>query len=184
MKGIVFTTLGSMVEEKFGMEAWNALIEKVNPPNGGAYTAAEYYPDAELLDFVAAASEMTEIPVPALVEAYGQYLFGTFVKKYPVFFEGQTDAKEFLKSVDGYIHVEVRKLYKRTTLPEFQYRDEAENELVMLYRSPRKMCHLSVGLIKGTSEHFNTPIEIAHPKCMHNGDDHCRLELTFGEKAA
>ena len=66
-------------------------------------------------------------------------------------------------------------------LPHMSYEDPAPDQLVILYRSKRKLCRAAEGLIDGVSEHFKTPFKLEHTKCMHRGDDHCRLELTFGE---
>jgi hypothetical protein len=52
MKGIVFTTLNDMVEEKFGLETWEALLDKVHPESKGVYTAGGTYKDAELISYV------------------------------------------------------------------------------------------------------------------------------------
>jgi predicted hydrocarbon binding protein len=86
--------------------------------------------------------------------------------------------KPFLLTLDQVIHVEVRKLYSDAGLPEFKYQDENDNELVMLYRSPRKLCALAEGLMAGAAKHFNSDYQLKHDICMHNGDDHCRFELT------
>ena len=75
MQGIIFNVLGELVEETWGMETWNSLLEKVDPESQGAYTAGMQYPDNELLSLVAELSEVTKTPVPDLVEAFGTYLF-------------------------------------------------------------------------------------------------------------
>ena len=52
----------------------------------------------------------------------------------------------------------------------------------MIYRSQRKLCALAEGLIEGAAEQFGETVTIRHPQCMHRGDEHCRLELTFAKK--
>jgi predicted hydrocarbon binding protein len=176
MKGIVFTLLNEMVEENYGLEAWDQLLQ--NASCDGIYISTETYPDAELMALVGAASEMTNIPANALVKAFGEYMFPSFQEKYPILFKEGMTFKPFLLTVDRVIHVEVRKLYPDAGLPEFKYQDESDNELVMLYRSPRKLCALAEGLIAGAAKHFNADYQLKHDICMHNGDDHCRFELT------
>ena len=178
MKGMVFTMLGEMVEERFGIDTWDDLIEITEPASAGAYVATDVYPDEELLAYVAAMSDRFNVPARDLVYAFGEYLLERFVGVHPEFFEGQT-AKSFLMSVHDVIHVEVRKLHPDVVLPEFDYEDDVDDALVMLYRSPRKLCALAEGLIAGAGKHFGESIECAHSACMHNGSDHCRLELSF-----
>ncbi len=177
MKGIVFNLLNTMVEEQFGFEAWDAVLDKAG--SDGIFVATETYEDEALLGLVAAASELTEIPAADLVRAFGRYMIPAFAEHYSVFFEGHTDLREFLLTVDGVIHVEVRKLYPEAGLPEFNYDASDTSKLTMLYKSPRKLCALAEGLIQGSAEHFKQSCQINHEVCMHKGNDHCALELDF-----
>lgn len=178
MKGMVFTMLGEMVEERFGIDTWDDLIDITDPASGGAYVATDVYPDEELLAYVTAMSERFDIPAKDLVFAFGEYLLARFVGIHPEFFDGHI-AKSFLKSVHDVIHVEVRKLHPDVVLPHFDYEDDVDNELVMLYRSPRKLCALAEGLISGAAKHFDERIDCVHDICMHTGSECCRLELKF-----
>ena len=114
-----------------------------------------------------------------LVRALGRYMTPRFAENYGVFFEGHNSLKEFLLTVDGVIHVEVRKLYPEAGLPEFTYDNGQPDKLTMLYKSQRKLCALAEGLIEGSAEHFNENCSINHEVCMHKGSDHCALELSF-----
>ena len=183
MKGMVFTMLEELVETEFGIETWDALIEVTQPASGGIYTSVETYPDEELLAYVAALSERLNVPAGDLVFAFGKFLLKQFAASHPEVFEGHT-AKSFLKSVDQQIHVEVRKLHPGVVLPEFKYEDKGDDELLMRYFSPRKLCRLAEGLIAGTSEHFEVPISVEHSVCMQLGADYCDLQLRFGQKNA
>ncbi len=178
MKGMVFTMLGEMVEEKFGIDTWDELIDLTQPASDGVYVASALYPDEELLAYVQAMSSKLDTPANDLVFAFGEYMLGRFSGIHPEFFDNHS-LKSFLKSVHDVIHVEVKKLHPDALLPKFDYIDEAPNRLVMLYRSPRELCALAEGLIDGASKHFDTNYDLQHPVCMHKGADHCRLELEF-----
>ncbi|MEM6708778.1 MAG: heme NO-binding domain-containing protein [Pseudomonadota bacterium] len=177
MKGIVFNLLNEMVEERFGLAAWDALLTETRLD--GIYVASATYPDAELMALVAAASDATEIPTALLVHAFGEYMAPKFAERYPVFFDGHRCLKSFLLTVDEVVHVEVRKLYPEANLPEFRYEDRGDNSLTMIYRSPRKLCGLAEGLIAGSAKHFGQRYTLRHDVCMHRGSDHCVLELTL-----
>ena len=64
----------------------------------------------------------------------------------PEFFSGVKTSFEFLESVDGHIHVEVRKLYNDAELPEFTTTRENDNKLIMTYRSKRPFADLAAGM--------------------------------------
>lgn len=178
MKGMVFTLLGELVEERFGIEMWDELIDLTQPESDGAYVSTDTYPDQELLAYVAAMSEKLDVPANDLVFAFGEYMLGKFESIHPEFFEGH-DLKSFLKSVHDVIHVEVKKLHPDAVLPTFDYEDPSPDALTMLYRSPRQLCALAEGLIAGAAKHFDTPLNSTHDVCMHRGADHCRIELVF-----
>ena len=68
------------------------------------------------------------------------------------------NAKSFLNSIESVIHVEVHKMYENAYTPTFDYQDTGENELVIRYKSKRKLYALMEGLIIGVGEHFNCTI--------------------------
>ena len=179
MKGVVFDILNEMVEEKFGFQAWESILDQAGLD--GIYVTTETYSDEELLKLVAAAEAVSGIPAAELVKEFGRYMLPSFVKSHPVFFEGQPSLRQFLLTVDRVIHVEVRKLYPDAGLPTFDYGDETDDptKLVMIYKSPRKLCALSEGLIDGAAIYFGEKYSLEHEVCMHKGADHCELKMEF-----
>jgi len=157
MKGIVFTIFNKMIEDNFGLEVWDGLIERTKPKSEGVYTTAETYPEAELLNYVVALSETTNIDAYDLIKTFGEFTFPILAEKYPVFVEGK-ELKEFLLSVHDVIHVEVLKLYPEAQLPTFTYEDVSENKLVMIYESKNDLRAFAEGLINGAASFFKKGI--------------------------
>jgi hypothetical protein len=177
MKGVVFNLLEEMVEQEFGLEVWEALLDATG--QDGVFVSTETYSDEQLVSLVVAAHEKSGIPVNDLIRAFGKFMFPRFHQQNPGFFKPGMTLKEFLLSVDQVIHVEVRKLHPDAGLPQFQYESETDAELTMIYSSPRKMCMLAEGLVCGAAEHFQTEYSLDHSECMHDGADACRLHLKF-----
>lgn len=160
MKGVVFTEFLDMVEDKFGYEVVDEIIESSDLPHNGAYTSIGTYPHEEIVTLVVNLSKTTKIDVPTLLHTFGFHLFGQFSKGYPSFFEKTTDAFNFLESIEDYIHVEVKKLYPDAELPRFKCKRLGNNVLEMIYHSDRSMSDLALGLIDGCAKHFNEKIEV------------------------
>ncbi|WP_261841203.1 heme NO-binding domain-containing protein [Aliamphritea ceti] len=182
MKGVIFNILEEMVIDKCGMMAWNDILDKLG--QDGVYTAGKSYPDDKLFALVGEVSARLELPAEAVVGAFGEFLFDQLARRYPVFLETQATLKDFLKSIDSVIHVEVRKLYESPDLPTISYREPEANTLVMEYRSPRQLCLLAEGLIRGAASRYKESIEMTHPVCTHQGADHCDLIIKFNGPAS
>lgn len=154
MKGIVFTEFLEMVEEKFGFEVLENMVTKADLPSEGAYTAVGTYHHSEMYSLIGELHQETQIPIAQLMHAFGVYLFGSLAKGYAPMLSNISNAFDMLKSVDRYIHVEVKKLYPDAELPTFEIVEESEQKLVMVYRSERRMSDVATGLIEGCLAHF------------------------------
>lgn len=159
MKGIVFTEFLEMVEDKFGPDMVDDIIDDNDLPSQGAYTSIGTYNHSEIISLVISLSKYTEIPVPTLVHVFGKHLFSRFVILYKSLLADINDSFQFLEMIESYIHVEVKKLYPDAQLPFFDcYR--TEDKLVMNYKSERAMADLAHGLMEGCFEHFNEKIAV------------------------
>lgn len=179
MQGSIFTAFSDMIIEKMGMEQWNDLLDKTSPPSQGIYTNGEQYDDSELINMVVALSEKTGIAPEKLIEAFGQYLFEILYNNSPVDVSKIDNLRDFLLAIENVIHAEVKRVSPKADLPTFEYEDGPNNELIMYYSSKRKLCHACIGLIYGAAKQFDEVIEIHHPLCMHDGENCCKLIVSF-----
>lgn len=154
MLGLVFTELIEMVEDHFSPELADAVLLDAGLSHGGAYTAVGYYSHDELLRLVQALSVRSGLPVDALVQVFGKHLLGRFTQLYPQFFERAPTLLDLLASIDGHIHVEVRKLYGEATLPTFSVLTRDARHMVLRYASPRGLHELARGLILGAADFY------------------------------
>ena len=160
MKGIVFTELFEMVETIFSANMVDDVLDDCDLASGGAYTAVGTYDHTELLQIVSALSKRTDLPVKDLVHKYGHHLFFRFHDIMPAFFERPKSAFEFLESVHGYIHVEVKKLYPDAALPDFATHRPDDNTLVMTYTSRCPLSDFAEGLINGCIDFYEEDISL------------------------
>lgn len=148
-----------MVEERFGLELADELIETSNLASGGSYTAVGTYPHQEMVNMVVRLSELSNTAVPDLLNAFGHHLFETFYRNYPGFFVEVKHPFDLLEQIDNHIHVEVKKLYPDAELPRFETTRNG-NSLTMVYRSERKMADLAIGLIEAAAKKYETELTI------------------------
>ncbi len=157
MKGIVFTEFLEMVESRFGYEMVDNIIEESKLESNGIYTSIGTYHHSEIVLLLTNLSAKTKIDSLVLLKAFGEYLFDTFLKTYPQFFQAEDNAFDFLKSIDSHIHVEVKKLYPDATLPKFDTAQKEDGTLIMIYKSERKMAALAEGLIEKSIAYYKHP---------------------------
>lgn len=169
MKGIVFTEFLGFVADRYGDDAVDDIIEACVLPSGGAYTAVGTYDHAEMVALCQALAAHTGEPAGELIKDFGVKLSGTFAAGYPEFFARCSHFFDFLESIEGHIHVEVRKLYPDAELPTFKVHERSESRLVMDYRSVRRLGVLAEGLIAGSARRFGVEARV-HAEPLETGD--------------
>jgi hypothetical protein len=160
MKGMVFTEFLEFVGERFGEHMVDDIIEVSALPSGGAYTSVGTYSHGEMASLCGALAERTQQPVGELVRDFGDRLSDTFARDFPDFFRRAGNLFDFLESIEAHIHIEVLKLYADAELPRFSVEERTAARMVMLYTSPRKMGHLSEGLILGSARQFGVEVRV------------------------
>ncbi len=160
MKGMVFTNFLDMVEQSFGMDTVDTIIEESNVPSEGVYTSVGTYPHTEMVSLLVALEKNTGIAIPKLLTTYGEYLFAKLAQAYPVMLEGCESSRDLLLRLDGVVHVEVAKLYPDAQLPRFEATELQNGDLEMLYLSDRHLEDLAEGLLRGSFVHFKDSAEI------------------------
>ena len=177
MKGIVFSEFISMVENEFSIETADEIITASNLKSEGAYTTVGTYPHEEMVELVSHLSTKTNIAVPELLRAFGNYLFQRFTVIHADYIVNHQSAFELLKLLDGHIHVEVRKLYTETELPSFEHEENADGSLILIYKSRRALADFAQGLLEGCVAHFQHAMQIERQDIPEENGAHSRFTL-------
>lgn len=160
MKGIVFIELHKLIENTWGPEYLEELIDKVELESGGIYTGVGYYDSAEVVALVTQISKDKNIPANDLVKIFGQHMGNFFIEHHNHYFAEAGNTFELLKSIDNHIHVDVKKIHADADLPTFSFEQVDDNTLILTYRSKRDMATLAEGLIEATATHYNENVTI------------------------
>jgi hypothetical protein len=160
MKGVVFTEYMEFIEEQFGFDTVDEMIEKSGV--SGVYTQAGNYEFSELFAMVSALAEITSKPLGFLVEAFAKNLFPKLVTIYPKPVQNYNNTFDFIAHVDDVVHPEVKKLYPDTELPEFKLVSRTENELVTIYISAKPLMDLARGLMIGCATHYKEELDVQY----------------------
>ena len=180
MKGIVFTGFLELVEDKFGLEMVDRIIEESDLKSGGIYTSVGTYDFAEMLSLVTGLSHHTNIEVDDLLLLYGEHFFEVIQRSYSHLLKTYKTPIDLLSSVENHIHVEVRKIYPDAELPTFTVIEKTPKNLIMIYSSSRALYNFGLGLMNKTFQHFNTSATILLEKIKEDGTE-VKFSITQNE---
>lgn len=177
MKGIVFNLLEEAVSGTYGDAAWDNLLDAAGLD--GAYTSLGSYDDEEIFALVKVASDTLGIPPEDVLRWFGQQAMPLLARRYPAFFANHANTRGFLLTLNSIIHPEVRKLYPGAQTPVFDFDTSLADVLRIGYNSPRRLCALAEGFMRGAAVHFGEQLEIEQTECMHHGAARCVFDVRF-----
>jgi tRNA A-37 threonylcarbamoyl transferase component Bud32 len=177
MHGIVFFLLHRFAENTLGDDGWAQLLDEAGMPNR-SYSPAKIQPDKDLASLVSAASRLTARTVPDLLERFGQYIGPELLSLYPRLINPEWKTLDIVANTEDVVHSVVRADHPGADPPHLRAQRISEDEVQLVYSSPRQMCALAKGMVQGLAQHFDETIEISEDACMHKGDPFCSLTFT------
>ena len=175
MHGIVLKGLKDFVVSEYDRETWQAIQHEAGV-GGKVYVPLTEYDDADVLNLVGAAAEMTGKNVPTLLDEFGQFLVPPLVETYGVHVEAEWTGLELLANVEEYIHTALRSKQLSTyTPPNLESEWNGTDQVRITYGSERELCALAKGLIRGVGEYYGEPLTVQEPSCMLDGDEQCEI---------
>jgi len=174
MKGIIFTEFLDIIEDAFGLEVCQKMLDQAS--DMGVYTAVGSYDHRALVTLIVTLSKITGVSAEDLQEVYGEAVFTRLLQTLPAMTGIQQDTFNFIKKVEDHIHTEVKKLYPDATPPQFDFISETKTHMVMDYKSARCMSHVCLGLIKGCAKHFGQTVHVTMAP-LNKSKSHVRFNL-------
>lgn len=180
MHGIIFTALKKYVKTRLGDGAWDHLRETAGL-GGRLYLPVQPYPDEEILALVSAASSITGIPVHDLLEDYGQFIVPDLLAIYRGILRPEWRTLDLIDHVENTIHRVVRLSNPGATPPELRCTRVGTDHIVIRYDSPRRLCSVGKGLVRGIAAHYGDAIVLDETFCMLRGDSYCNIAVTVSK---
>jgi|TARA_B110000459_G_scaffold195832_1_gene236997 hypothetical protein len=158
MKGVIFTTVEEIVVDLFDAHTWDDLLESAGLD--GAYTALGNYGEDELVSIVTEVAAATNQGMDDVWRLVGRLALPKLASRIPTSMVDGHDARTFLLSVNEIIHPEVRMIYPDAIPPVFTFTEGPDEELLVVYRSTRRLDALAEGLMVGCGDLFKQPVEV------------------------
>ena len=179
MHGVIFASLTDYITARFGVEAARVILR-----DEPIYLMSEAYDDERLFAILERTVANTGVPPDELVHDFGVFTAQTtFARLYPAFFAVAGGARPFLLTIEERIHELVRATIPNARPPQLRVAPLGEDGVRIEYSSPRHLCVLLRGLVRGTAAHYGEDAGIEEADCMRRGAPACLFEVRFSGPA-
>jgi hypothetical protein len=160
---MVNKSIEDMVVSAHGEEIWEQIKAKAGV-DVEVFISSEGYSDELTYSLVSAASSVLGTPAEEVLEAFGiHWIMNTAQKGYgDMMAAGGSNLREFLLNLPQF-HSRVSMIFPHLQPPGFACSEIQERSVRLHYMSSRGgLAPFVVGLLKGLSQLYKTPIEVQH----------------------
>lgn len=176
MHGTIFLELERYVEDRLGSDAWGGLLAEAGM-RGRVFTLLQDYPDEDAIALVSAASRTSGKAVDVILEDFGAFIAEDLLQMYWGSIEPEWKTLDVIEHAEHTIHAVVRLKNPGAKPPTLEVSRIGRDEVVVDYRSARRMCSLARGIVRGLAEHYGERVTISEAECMHRGNDRCSISV-------
>jgi hypothetical protein len=176
MHGVIFVELKKFVDARLGEAAWTELTDGAGL-HGRAYLPVQDYPDAEALALIEQAVAATGLEVDGLLQQFGEFMAPDILRMYGSLLQRDWRTLEVVEHTEPTTHRVMRARNPAACPVGLRVERVGPDELLVTYQSPRKMCGLAKGIVRGMARHFREQVSIEEPSCMREGAPQCLLRL-------
>ncbi|HJU89980.1 MAG TPA: heme NO-binding domain-containing protein [Gemmatimonadaceae bacterium] len=176
MHGLIHAELRRFVTTNLGSAAWDAMLTE-SGVGTKAYLATAVYPDAEIVALVGAAVKLTGLPAGKLLHDFGEFMAPTLIGTYKAFVKPEWKTLDLLENTERTIHKVVRMKDAGAQPPHLRATRPSTDEVIIEYDSPRKMCDVAKGIVKGVAAYYKEGVVITEAECMNTGGKRCRISV-------
>jgi hypothetical protein len=176
MLGVIFFVLQNHIEKRLGPSSWGRVVSLANLP-ATAYSPIAEYPDSEATALIAAASQLAGKPLGEFLEEFGVALAPELLAMYPGLVQPEWKTLDLVVNAEEVIHSVVRRKNPLAKPPVLRCARYSTDEVRLVYASPRKLCQIAKGIIRGVARHYREEVSITDESCMNDGDPFCAIQI-------
>jgi hypothetical protein len=177
MKGIVFVNFNEFINELWGDEFWDNLLNEAELPSGGVYTTFGTYDDQKLFTLICLGVDKKNIYVKYAQFVSVKWAFREFYSFAPAGVHNFTDVFESAHTVQSFIHLEADKLDTDTLPPKSMFLSETPKKILSHYQSAGKLCFLCEDILPSPATHTGQKVKVSQIGCEYESGRCCVLEV-------
>jgi hypothetical protein len=176
MHGLIFVELKKFVDARLGEAAWRDLLCQAGL-DGREYLPVQEHPEAEVLAIMAGIGAGMDLEQDALLQLLGEFMAPDLMRMYGSLLRREWKTLDVIEHAATTIHRVMRARNPAAAAIAMRAERCGPDELTLTYASPRRMCGLAKGIVRGLAGHFDERVRIAEQACMHEGAPECRLRI-------
>jgi hypothetical protein len=174
--GYPLKLLVNAIERRYGQEAVGEVLAEAGVPADRVYRLNEPYPETEAQRLAVAVSR--RLSVEDVAEAF----FRDTVERFPTWFAMCKNSREFLEmqpEIHNTFAVGLQRPEDREAVRDKFRLEKLDNELVIHYRSPNRMCDMYKAIARRVFHHYQETATLDEPRCMKRGDADCQMRIRW-----
>jgi predicted hydrocarbon binding protein len=179
VNGTIYIEIAKFAQSRLGEQAWREVIRQAGVPQRLYYRVAEY-PDEEAFALFGALSLALGEPVSTVLEGFGEFIVPDLVRMSRYWIKPEWKTLDLIANTEQTIHEMLRQEGSNTDPPRLRCRRTAADEVIVTYDSPRRLCSLARGIIRGLAAHYGERVSVMEPACMLKGAPACEVVVRSG----
>lgn len=182
MQGFVFSEFQDYVQKTYGQETWDEIAEKLHVA-GKTYSLFRSYPTEDLEHLITAVSHKIHRPYQDILEDYGMFIAPKLWKICKRMIPSKWTLIDLLENLMGFSNQLLAHAISGVEAPPMlRCVKTGDNQVTIHYYSPRKLCYLGKGIVKGLGIQYDCDVSYTEPHCMHRGDEECEIVFNVIKK--
>jgi len=158
-----------------GPESVARMRELIDAPNG--FQRETWYPDEVFDAQVAYYGNQTGRTAPEILEDFAEAMVPGLLEVYGFVIDPNWTVLDFLENTEKIIHRGVRLYSPRARPPAIKAERIAPDEVAIIYNSPRRLCMVAKGIIRGAGTSYGADLDLIEDRCMLRGDSECYIRV-------
>lgn len=179
MHGAVMAELKSFATAALPTAAWSTVCDAAGVADQ-VFVPITTYPDADAVALIGALAEELGLEPAALLEEFGDHLAEALLERYRSLVASEWGALDVLEHVEETIHQVIRLRDPEMDPPRLEALRSKETEVTITYTSPKRLCHLAIGLVRGVARVYGEEVSVTQDECMHTGGSRCVISVVRG----
>jgi hypothetical protein len=176
MHGLIFLELKKFVAARLGEAAWRDLLCRAGL-EGREYLPVQEHPEAEAIAIMAEIGVRTGLEGDALLQLLGEFMAPDLLRMYGSLLRREWKTLDIVEHTETTIHRVMRARNPAAAAIAMRAERCGPDEVMLTYASPRRMCGLAKGIVRGLAGQFHERVRIAELACMHQGAPQCRIRI-------